>query len=275
MEFLKKLPALLQQHYEKVLLGLALTALALAGVLLASQKQKEEEELKKYGTTVSKRTEFAYAAMTWSVYMDALKKATNTFDLDFGPPQLLFNPVKWQRSSNAANGEINYIKIEKGNEVGPEALIVTGVTPLYLTIALEKPAGAAGYFMSVTRDAAANVALRRKRQFYLSLNGKDPTGTFVLKEVKGDPDNPELVVELLDTAERASLTKDKPFQRIDAYKADLKYPPENKTFTDRRRDDSLTLGSEDYILVVISPQELIVSARSNAKRTILKYSAPR
>jgi hypothetical protein len=270
MEFLKKLPELLRQHYEKVLLGLALAALAVSGFLLAGQKQKEEEALKNYIVGATSRKAFPYTNVNWAPYFEALKDATNAFHADFSKPRIhgVFGPVKWQKRPDG-----KLIKIEIGNEVGADALKVTKITPLYLTISLDKASGAAGYFMNVTREASTNALLRRKLQSYVTPGGKDRLGTFLLKEVKGTAEEPELALELGDTGDKVSVFKDRPYQRVDGYKADLSYPPENRSFLERRVNDTLILGGEDYIVVAISQNEVVLSARSNNKRTTLRYNA--
>ena len=48
MQFLKNLPALCKQHYEKILLGLAFVALGVAVWLLNDKIQKESEDLKRF-----------------------------------------------------------------------------------------------------------------------------------------------------------------------------------------------------------------------------------
>lgn len=265
-----KLTELLQQHYEKAVLGLAIAALVVSGLMLASQKQSEEEALNSYIVNVSQRKAFQYTNIQWSAYYEALAKATNPVVLDFTKPRLhnLMGPVKWQRRPDGT-----LLKVETGTEVGPEALRITRIAPLMLTVALDKVSGTNGFFISVTREGATNVALRRKLQSYVTPGGKDRMGTFMLKEVKGTATEPELVLELADTGDRATLNKDTPFTREDGYKVDLSYPPENRTFSEKRQNESITIAGEDYNIIAIAKNEIVLSARSNNKRTTLRYNA--
>ena len=109
-------------------------------------------------------------------------------------------------------------------------MVVTKIAPLYTTITLDSVTttdSGSRYVIGVEREAATTPALRRKKQYYTTPNNKNDT--FVLREVKGAPDNPtELVLELNDTGERVVLKKDVPFKRVDGYTADLKYEPEKK-----------------------------------------------
>ncbi|MCX6904184.1 MAG: hypothetical protein NTW03_12055 [Verrucomicrobia bacterium] len=274
MEFLRKLPLLLRQHYEKLILALALAALALSGFLLAGQKEKEEKGLEEYLQNFKGAKVWAYTNVAWAPYLEALKQATNPVQVNFKKPRLhnLFGPIKWQKRPDGT-----LLKIELGNEVGPEALKVTKIVPLNLIINLDKVTGASNFFISVTREAHTHALLRKKLPpAYISItpgSNKDRWGTFALKEIKGALEAPELVLELADTGDKVSLFKDRPYQRVDGYKADFSYPPENKAFVEKRLNDTLTLGGEDYIIIAISPSEVVLSARSNNKRTTLRYNA--
>ena len=92
---------------------------------------------------------------------------------------------------------------------------------------------------------------------------------FKLSKLQVLPDGPVVEIELADGS-KETVTPAKPFSRVDGYKADLKYPPENKTFNDARVGDKLTLANEDYIIVDIKPDEIVVSARSNDRRTTIR-----
>ena len=97
---------------------------------------------------------------------------------------------------------------------------------------------------------------------------------FTLNSIKGDPLNPDSVeLTLTDTGEKVVVTKDKPFQRVDGYTADLKYPPENKNFPPGRRVGALlTFNGENYNIVAIDAGDVILSSQTNQKRTTLRYA---
>jgi len=83
-----------------------------------------------------------------------------------------------------------------------------------LIIRLDSAPGSsgAGFFVSVAKPGDANQARRKMIQSYVSLvSPKDRTGTFSLKEVRGSSADPELVLELLDTGKKVSLTRANPF----------------------------------------------------------------
>ena len=132
----------------------------------------------------------------------------------------------------------------------------------------------ARYIIGVERQAAASSWQRTKRQHYATVGEKNEA--FTITAVKGPPDNPtQLVLRLTDTGESAVLSKDKPFRRVDGYKADLKYGPEGKNWQDQRVNDKLKFAGDDYIIVAISENEVVLSAKSNQKKTTLTYNPQR
>jgi len=85
------------------------------------------------------------------------------------------------------------------------------------------------------------------------------------------PTDPTAVeLKLMDTGETVTLTKDKPFLRVDGYMADLFYPPANRKWTGRRVGDVIPIEKETYNIVAITKDEVVLSARSG-KKTSLKY----
>ena len=99
---------------------------------------------------------------------------------------------------------------------------------------------------------------------------------FIITEVSGSPADPgmlKLTVQLLDTGERAMLSKEKPLRRVDGYSADLKYDLEkHRTWTGQRVNANLKFAGDDYIIVAIDQNSVILSARSNQKKTTLTYN---
>jgi hypothetical protein len=270
MKLLRNIPGLLKRHYEKVILALALIGLIGAVVYLNEMKSAENEKIETYEKGIPKRKVKPIQTVDASELATALAHATNPPALNFSPPHNLFNPVKWQRRQDGT-----LIKVETGKEIGPNALELVKIAPLNLIITLDRPSGA-GFLMSVVQEAATNALLRRKYQSYLTTNATDRTDrtkTFTLREVKGTNETAKVVVELNDGT-TAEVSADKPFSRVAGYRADLVYPPENKKpFNDQRVGDPLTLAGENYIIVAITSNEVVVSARSNDRRTIIRNNA--
>jgi hypothetical protein len=175
--------------------------------------------------------------------------------------------VKWQRQPN---GEL--LKIQTGKEVGPDRMVASKITPLKLTISLDRVADAGSYYLGVTREAAERPVDRRKRQFFAKAGEKTPV--FTLKEIKGDPANPtELRLELIENGESVTVSKDKPYERIDGYEADLLYSVENKPFNNVRVGSKITFAGETYNIVAINPNEVVLSAQLNDKKHTVRLAA--
>jgi len=81
-------------------------------------------------------------------------------------------------------------------------------------------------------------------------------------------------LDLSDTPDKPIVIsgKDKPFKRVDGYMADLRYVPEDRRFVGRRVGDRITLAGEDYNIVAITENEVVLSAKSNQKKWTIKYS---
>jgi hypothetical protein len=264
MDFLKK-------HYEKVLLGVVLLGLAVAVAFLpfkiASEKQKLEEM----------RNQLIHAPVKPLTNLDlslpdkVLKQAAAPTRVDFSRPHRLFNPLPWQK---AADGRL--IKVVDAN-IGPNALVITKLTPLYLKLTLDGVTAMDSGVrckIGVEDESAENYRDRRKQQKYCKLGDKNEV--FAVRAIKPAPDNPTnmtVVLELSDTHKTVEVSQDQPFRRIDGYMADLKYAPENKTWSDQRVGDSLGFNGEEYKIVAINENEVVLSAQSNSKKWTVKYTA--
>ena len=82
---------------------------------------------------------------------NTIRRLQLPYQLDLETTNRLFNPVQWQR---AVDGSL--IKIESGNEVGPGAVVVTRITPLYFILTLDSVQTnefGARYIVGVERQA--------------------------------------------------------------------------------------------------------------------------
>jgi hypothetical protein len=262
MDFLKK-------HYEKLLLVVVLLGFVVTLAILPFWIGAAKQELAdKEGSLLRPKVQ-ALTNLDLSATLATLKRVSAPATIDLSDPIRLFNPMPWQKTADG--------KLILAAKVGPNALKVTGLTPLYLTLSLDSiSVSDAGtkYVIGVEKQAAPLPGQRGKKQTYCKLNDKNDT--FTLVDVKGSPDNPQLTVELNDTSERGVLTTNKAFKRIDGYLADLSYDPEKKTWKGRRKDSQppLSFNGEDYNIVAITQSEVTLSAKSNGKKWTIKYAAP-
>ena len=259
MEFLKK-------NYEKVLLAVVLLGLTLAACALPFIIQAKRDALEAKVVTTTKIKKKPIAELEMSVFNSALLRAQSPFRLDYTTKHNLFNPVLWKRLSD---GRI--LKEQKGNEEGPDALVVTNIKPLYLEIKFGSPSGT-GYFISIERQTALRED-KRHTQAFVSPGSKGELLGF--EGMKGPPDKPtELELVWNETGEKVALPldADKPYRRVDGYSADLKYPLEaNKAWTDKRVGARLVFAGGNYNIVAITESNVVISAESNTKRTTITF----
>jgi hypothetical protein len=169
------------------------------------------------------------------------------------------------------------IKVVSGNEVGLGAIKVTNITPLYYILRLDRmePANqfsAARYVISIEQQNAGELFQRRPHQHYLSVGEKDEALSLI--SVTGAAASTQLNLQILSSGETVSLTQSQPYQEVAGYAADLSYPPnpvEAKTWKGLRVGADIKFNSNDYKVVVIDPNEVVISAESNQKKTTLPY----
>jgi hypothetical protein len=262
MDFIKK-------HYEKIILSLVLLglvgALVFLPVLISNDHQQQEDM--QNGLIGGRPTPLPPLDM--SQREDVLNRLNSPVGYDFSTTNKLFNPMEWQRTPDG-----RLIKIKSGNEVGAQAMTIVKITPLYFVLTLDSVTTnelGARYVISVERQAAVLPVQRHKRQHYASAGDKNDA--FTVTGVKGAPENPDsIILKLADTGETVSLSKDKPYQRADAYSVDLKYDPEAKKWQAQRVGADLKFNGDDYNIIAISQNELVLLQESNQKKWTLRYA---
>jgi hypothetical protein len=177
--------------------------------------------------------------------------------------------MPWQKSLDG--------RLIPSQKVGPTAVTVTNILPLYLKLTLDSVATSDSgprYVIGIEKQAAVLASQRSKKQSYCSLNPPSKNDTFTMIDVKGKPEDPtQIIVQLNDTTERAAISKDKPFTRVDGYMADLRYDPEKKNWPDKRVGAVLPFNGEDYKIVAINSHEVVLSAPNQKKWTIKNQTA--
>jgi hypothetical protein len=211
MDFLKK-------NYEKVLLGAVLIGLAVAVAFLPVKIRSEKQNLDDMRNSLLRPKVQPLTNVDLSFATSALKRASSPVVVAFGEPHRLFNPMPWQKT---ADGRL--VKKDDKN-LGPQAMVVTEITPLYLKLTLDsvQVADSPRYVIGIERQAAATRALQAKRQSYSKLNDKNET--FTLREVVGPADNPTALILELSDGTPVKLSREQPFRRVDGYMADPSPP---------------------------------------------------
>jgi hypothetical protein len=261
MEFLKN-------NYEKVILSVVLLGLAVAAALLPIWVASENRALKEIeeGITQTERKELKPVNLrTNEAVLQRVVKATS---LRLSGEHNLFNPVPWQRMRDG-----NLIPIRTGREIGPGALTITKIVPLYLRIEYEGPAPSgetAQYRFKVTRETERSAGKRVVT--YTASPGGMKNQVFILKEANPKENPTEFSLELVDTKESITVTKDKPYISVAGFTTDLKYDPDRLTFLGKRVGDSLVFAGDTNKIVAITETNVTVAAASNTKRTTVTYT---
>jgi hypothetical protein len=257
MEFFKK-------NYEKIVLAVVLLGLTVAACLLPFIISDKRSKLETQITRPPHPKELLPLDM--SVEDTTMQRAKAAYALDFTTKHNLFNPVTWKKKPDGT-----LLKEQTGNEEGAGALELTATKPLFLKIVYGSPS-ANGYMITIDRPAAPP----GKQQHMQSFVSKENDSELVkLHEVKGPADKPtELDLEWKETGETIALVPDKPYQKVEAYMADLKYPLEaNKVWTDRHVNQTLMFANAKYKIVAITQSNVVVSAPNDKKTTITLHSA--
>jgi hypothetical protein len=139
---------------------------------------------------------------------------------------------------------------------------------------LSADSNSAVYVIGIIKEASPKLKDRTKNTTYCRINEKKDKEGIIVTAANGPLDDPtSVVLELLDTGEKVTLTKQSkevPYKRIDGYAADVSYPPEKFTRKNQRVGEMLKFNNEDYKIVAINPNELILSANSNQKKWTIK-----
>jgi len=279
MEQLRKIAKTCLVHYEKLILSLMLVLLAVAVWILFQETQQEAQKLQEFKTSLRKGKTQSVKTVDLSTNAALRAMAQKSRWVSWVGTNNLFNPVKWQQGAAGA-----LIKVQSGKEVGPEALVITGIRPLHFIVRCENPTSN-GCYLSFTNEMVSP-GRRPKQQVFLSPSSLDKTNRFydfsamtnrffVPRQIKGAPDDPEWTLEL-DNSDRIAVTKDKPYVRVEGYEADLRYPVNNKAFPKLRVGTNyvVRLEGEEYKVVAINEREVVLSARLNDQQTTVTRMAP-
>ncbi|MGC3959312.1 MAG: hypothetical protein QM813_15630 [Verrucomicrobiota bacterium] len=241
-----------------------LLVLAVGAAMLPMQISSERDELKQKENDIVKQGGKALEPLNFATQQVAVVQLRQAAQLDLSTTNKVLNPLLWQKSP-----EGKLIKFSTGEEAGPKALVVTKLVPLHLNISLDgvnTSEATPRYTVSVEREAAADRTKRTKKPYFASLNNKNEV--FTVREASGPVDDPVLKLELADGGEIIEVSKAKPFKRVDGYMVDLKYSLESRPpWTAQRVGAALKFGGEDYIIVAITKNEVVVLAKSNQKKT--------
>ncbi|NBV24326.1 MAG: hypothetical protein EBS05_20710 [Proteobacteria bacterium] len=274
MEFLKN-------HYEKLILGLMLLLMAVAGVVLAMEVSSVQEDLDKYRKLTLEGGGKPAPKEDMSSYSNALVRAMNPPQVDFATVHRVFNPAAWYSDTNNA--------LLAGTNLGVSRLTVEKIVPQQLKLELVSTGGVPGretVSLNVVREFARTVADQKGRKTLtvnatnITINTIDPTRKVMLifRKLGGTPEAPEANLELVEPGKEPLpivLSKAQAaFTMVYEYVAELYYAPDQQIWRlPQRKDAPLIFAGDTNIIVEITATNVLIRAESNGK-TISKPLAP-
>jgi hypothetical protein len=205
------------------------------------------------------------APIDLSTDMVSLAQVTNPPAIILSGDHNLFNPVTWKRKSDGT--------LFKVLKTGPNALVVTNITELYTVISYDHPSGnGSGVYVMAIQQHSDPQRPSRKFDEYAKKDQKTKSGLYVIRGIKGDPDDPsELDLELPESGQTVAVTKDKPYEWVDSCIADLKYEPDSESFSKVRVNEPISLDGEQYKIVEITTNAVRIQFNRTTKVTEIKW----
>ena len=267
MDFLKK-------HYEKLVLGVVLLAVAGVAISLVLSVSQVREDLDKALQQLAGAKQKPLPPVNQATNEAALAGVAKHSPVVLGAPDhYTFNPVTWARASNGR------LEPTRGRaDMGAAGLTYVNSHDLYLEINFSAVAGtlpeAPRYQFSIRREYEKNPKLRQSIVESVAVGSESKDQIFKLLEVRGPKEEPtDFICELVSSREQFVISKTKNFRKTQGYSADLRYDAEKRDFTQKRVGDSFTLSGAVYKIVAIEKDELVVSAPNSVRTTVLKPSA--
>ncbi len=261
MEFLKN-------HYEKVVLGVVLLALAGVAIWLPVKIKTDNDTVRATIEEAKKEPRVTAVEPVDLSQAEVIREQTaNPPGADFSGQHNLFNSVRWIKTPDGV------LEKHSGDDgFGPRRVVVEAIKPLAFTVEFDKVLGS-GYNFRVTKEAAENPRDRRPKIAYVSptqLKSDDIT----LLEARGPQADPlAFELQINDTGEKFVVSRTKSFTATNGYAADLSYSLERKTWKDVRVKQPLVFANDTNIVIDINPREVILRAVSNEKTTTIPFNA--
>lgn len=275
MEQLRKLGALARQHYEKLVLTIALLMLAGAILFLYQARVAEQEKIKDIPGNFKGRKVKPVRLADFEAAAFALKQTERPVAVTLASGHNLFNPVEWRLDRVAQTPT----KIKSEMDVGPHAMQIVAIKPLQLHIVYGSPSTSGegaqlvvlGYQVYSTNETRPMRAVNPPRvvRAFMALNETNRQAVFLLREVKGEPREPtELVGELKDFGgEKFTFAPGRPYSRVLAHEAELRYKPNpEKKYEHIRAGETVDIEGQIYKVVDITPDRVVLSDDSNGKQ---------
>jgi hypothetical protein len=252
----------LKAHYEKIILSIVLVGLAALAALMPMRVAQERERQEAREAEITKKAVKEYQPLDLTTNATTLARLEQPMKLKLSGDHNVFNPVRWQKRPDGG--------VIKMSETGANAMEVMEIRPLKLSLTFDEVAGTPQdirYQLSYLNEAQ-----RAGRPTPRIAGVKDKNNMFTIEEVIGETNNPTaLKVTIAGDKQPVTIAPGKPYERVVGYTADLRYPPEDKQWKNQKVKDEISVGGETYNIVAITQNEVVLSAKSNKKQTVLEY----
>jgi hypothetical protein len=255
----------LKAHYEKIILSVVLLGLAAVAALMPMRVQQERDRQAQREGEITNPKVKEYQPIDLSSNAAVLARLEQPPRLKLDGEHNTFNPVVWQKTPDGG--------MHKLKELGPNAIEVLEIRPLHLSLTYDEIAGTpteVRYRLSYLNEAQQRSGRATPRDAGVG----EKNNMFTIQEVTGDTNNPtslKVVLNGVGDREPVTIAPGKPYERVVGFTADLSYPPGNKTWKNQRVKDEISIGGETYNIVAITQNEVVLSAKSNKKPTVLEY----
>jgi hypothetical protein len=253
----------LKAHYEKFILSVVLLGLAAAAALMPVKVSKEREKEEERQRILLPKEVKPLAPIDLATNEQVLAQVSQPKRVILAGEHNIFNPVRWQRGQDGS--------IYRAQDAGPSALQILDIRPLHMRLEFDQVTGTAADIRY--RVIYLNETERSGRPSPRdAIEGQDYRNFKLEKVIGEDKSNPEaLQLQLPNEKQPIRITKQQGFERVIGFTADLKHTVENRTWKDQRVKDELNFGGESYNIVAITANEVVLSAKSNKKQTVLEF----
>ncbi len=260
----------LKAHYEKIILSVVLLGLMVAAALMPMKVSAERENEENRKNVLLPKAVKPMTPIDLTTNEMSVARAAAPKRVVLQGEHNIFNPVRWQKNQDNS--------IYRAFDAGPGALQINDIRPLHLRVEFDQVAQVGATPQeSRYRLQVLNEVARGSRPTPRDAGVGDRNNMFTIEKVIGDdPANPEaLLVLLAGDKEPVRITKQEPHQRVIGYTADITHTVEKRKWDNQKVKDELNFGGETYNIVAITPNEVVLSAKSNKKQTVLEKTAPK
>ena len=255
----------LKAHYEKVILSVVLLGLMVAAALMPMKVSAERENEENRKNVLLPKAVKPMNPIDLATNEQAVVRAATPQRVVLQGEHNIFNPVRWQINQDKS--------IYRAFDAGPGALQINDIRPLHLRLEFDQVAQVGATPQESRYRLQVLNELRSSRPTPRDAGLGDRNNMFTLEKIIGDdPANPEaLLLVLPGEKEPVRVTKQEPHQRVIGYTADITHSVEKRKWDNLKVKDELNFGGEIYNIVAITPTEVVLSAKSNKKQTVLEF----